>query len=185
MLRLVRHVLPCLAICVLLTGCGPGTSKEHRYWEAHKEAATSHGVRWPGFSPVLEELMQRIEPVWVEALAMTDTTAQTARMKEINKAVGRLVGRLEEVSHKIDGVKSAVMELRAVKADHERARLRDGAVKAARRALEEVEAVMSTAKPNSEVAALTALEPVISRLIGVQSHLERALDQVKFGAPRK
>lgn len=185
MLRLVRHVWPCLAICALLVGCGPGQSKEHRYWEAHKEAATRHAAQWPGYKPVLDELMQRVEPVWVQAETMTDKKAQSARMKEINKAVGRLVGRLNEVQHKVDRVKTLIKELKEVKADPTLSQLQVSAVKAARQALEEVEAVMSTAKPNSELAALTALEPVISRLIAVQSDLDRTLGQVKYGAPIK
>ena len=44
--------------------------------------------------------------------------------------------------------------------------------------------VVMSVQQQREVAALTALEPVISRLIGVHSDLERALAQVTFGEPR-
>jgi len=185
MLRLARTVLSCLAILALLAACGPGSNKEHRYWEDHKHAAAAHAAAWPGFAPVLQELLKRVEPVWEQAVAMADEREQATRMKEINKAVGRLVGTLDEVRHKVDGIKSTVVELRGIKADGERGQLREVAVKVARRGLEEIERVMTTAKPESEVAALTALEPVIARLIAVQSELGRALQQVKFGRPAK
>ena len=181
MLRGIRHTRPCLVIlAVTLLGCGPGTQKEHRYWEEHKEQAASHLARWPGFGAVLQGVIKRVEPTWLNAQLMTDEAARTKKMKAVNKAVGRLAGPLSEVAHKIESVRATVRELQALDVDKATADFQTRGVKMARKALTEIDQVLSTAKPDNELTAVAGLEPVIARLIATLSALERVHKQILY-----
>ncbi len=181
----ISHMSRAALLAVLLIGCGATSDKESRYWEANKAAVKTHTARWPGFSPVLNDLQNRAEQAWTTAAEMKDPQARAERMKEINRFLSRLVGRLNEVEKKIETVKTSVSDLKGLSLAKELKAEQRNAILAGRTALEEVEQALGATKPTHQDGALAALELVISKLIAVQTDLKRTTQQLEKAQRKK
>ena len=163
----------------LAMACSPSAKNESQYWENNKKSVAEFSAKYPGFKTVLDADLKKATGVWDEAAGVADEEAKAKKMQEANKIVGELVGKLNEVKFKSEGIKSTIKKMDALKLDKAKDKDRKKAVKKAEKSIEKVDEALKEAKPADKAEALKILNKQISELISSAGDADRALTGLK------
>lgn len=161
-------------------GCKPTTQRETQRWERNQIAVTELGERWPGFKAVLDAKQAEAQGAWEAASQVSDEEAKAQAMDAANDQFNPLLGKLEQVESKSQGVRDLITKVNRLKLSQKKTKARrSDLIDMAETALAEIDQAMRDAEPADEAAAVALAEAQISRLIGVNSKLKSFFDKYK------
>ncbi len=180
----MKTLFKLLTICtlfgaLLMTACSPSTKNEGQYWEHHKTDAEEFKTRYAGFTTVIDENMKAATAIMDEAAKIGDEAKKAEKMKEGNAEAAKVVGRIKELTVKMDGVNDIVEDLGELKLSGADAKKRKKAMEDASKVVGDVETAMVAAKPTNAAEAEEVLSAQIGALISARSAADRTLSSLK------
>lgn len=174
-------ILLLLAVGLLLGACAPSVDGEKKTWDRNNKEAAALAAAYPSFKAAIDGQQTAAQKSW-EAAGKAGSDEEKAKgMKGANETLGKLVGRLNEVKYKGEGLEKTIEKLGTLKLPKADSTGRSEAMTKAREALAEVGKAMSEARPTDEATAMAVLEPIISKLISANGAAQRALKKYTKG----
>ena len=180
----MKTLFKLLAICTLfgavfLTACSPSSKNEAQYWEHHKTDSEEFKTRYAGFTTVIDENMKAATAIMDEAAKIEDEAKKAEKMQAGNAEAAKVVGRIKELTVKMDGVNDTIDELGKLKLSGAEAKKRKKAMEDASKVVGDVETAMVAAAPTNATEAEEVLSTQIGELISAQSAADRTLSSLK------
>jgi hypothetical protein len=95
----------------LLVSCAATTESETERWEASQKTINTLSTKYPGFKPVLKEVLETAQLDWEVAIETTGEEQQIEAMLAANEtARPTFVDELEQMSEKIESLKDLAID---------------------------------------------------------------------------
>ncbi len=173
--------LSLLLIPVLVLGisCKKSVEGEQKAWERNLKNIETLSYEYPSFKGVLNEQIQKAEPVMKAAEAITDEKEKIKKMGEANSLLNAaFVRNLGEIKALRDGLKKKIIDVRGLDLDYTERRGADRAIDDADSAIRQADYKLRDTIENAAQAEVVS-NMVVSDLKSAESNLDSIALRVK------